>query len=168
MHILGQHATLCDEKRVCRELVSKIRRPQAKLQQLWSIGLKYNCRVQHKMLFSFTAYAGILQLYFAPQLKYRAVWCSYTWINMPLQVELQVEAIHVISRAEPLPFEVIDASRGDEEVAAAAAKGELLVTVNRDTRLDSRFVDLRTPANQAVFQLQSGVCQVCYFMPVCV
>jgi len=41
-----------------------------------------------------------------------------------LQVELQVEAIHVISRAEPLPFEVIDASRGDEEVAAAAAKGE--------------------------------------------
>ena len=78
-----------------------------------------------------------------------------------VQVELQVEAIHVISRAEPLPFEVIDASRGDEEVAAAAARGEPLVTVNRDTRLDSRFVDLRTPANQAVFQLQSGVCQVC-------
>ena len=76
------------------------------------------------------------------------------------QVEVKVEAIHVISRAEPLPFEVIDASRGDEELAAAVAKGELMVTVNRDTRLDSRPVDLRTPANQAVFQIQSGVCQV--------
>jgi aspartyl-tRNA synthetase len=76
-----------------------------------------------------------------------------------VQVELKVEAIHVISRAAALPFEVIDASRGDEELAAAVAKGELLVTVSRDTRLDSRPVDLRTPANQAVFQIQSGVCQ---------
>ena len=77
-----------------------------------------------------------------------------------LQVELKVTAIHVVSRAEALPFEVIDAARSEEEVAAAAAKGELMVTVNRDTRLDSRFVDLRTPANQAIFRVQSGVCQV--------
>ena len=82
-------------------------------------------------------------------------------MSLPIpQVELKVEAINVISRADALPFEVIDASRGDEEVAAAAAKGEALVTVNRDTRLDSRPIDLRTPANQAVFQIQSGVCQV--------
>ena len=83
------------------------------------------------------------------------------WVipTQPAQVEMKVEAIHVISRADALPFEVIDASRSDEEVAAAAARGELMVTVNRDTRLDSRPVDLRTPANQAVFQIQSGVCQ---------
>lgn len=27
-------------------------------------------------------------------------------------------------------------------------------------RLDNRFVDLRTPANQAIFRVQSEVCQV--------
>jgi len=30
----------------------------------------------------------------------------------------------------------------------------------QDTRLEHRFVDLRTPANQAIFRLQSAVCQV--------
>ena len=31
----------------------------------------------------------------------------------------------------------------------------------QDLRLEQRFVDLRTPANQAIFRLQSAVCQVC-------
>ena len=30
----------------------------------------------------------------------------------------------------------------------------------QDVRLDNRFVDLRTPANQAIFRVQSEVCQV--------
>jgi hypothetical protein len=46
------------------------------------------------------------------------------------------------------------------EVAAAAEKGEVLVTVSQDIRLDNRALDLRTPANQAIFKLQSAVCQV--------
>lgn len=46
------------------------------------------------------------------------------------------------------------------EVAAAAAKGESLVTVSQDVRLDNRVVDLRTPANQAIFRVQSAVVQV--------
>ena len=58
------------------------------------------------------------------QLLRRAGW--HAFVILSAQVELQVDSIHVISRAEPLPFEVIDASRGDEEVAAAAAKGERL------------------------------------------
>ena len=29
-----------------------------------------------------------------------------------------------------------------------------------DTRLDNRVIDLRTPANQAIFRLQSAVCQL--------
>lgn len=37
--------------------------------------------------------------------------------------------------------------------------GEL--TCAQDLRLEQRFVDLRTPANQAIFRLQSAVCQVC-------
>jgi aspartyl/asparaginyl-tRNA synthetase len=46
------------------------------------------------------------------------------------------------------------------EVAAAAEKGEVLSTVSQDVRLDNRALDLRTPANQAIFKLQSAVCQV--------
>jgi hypothetical protein len=46
------------------------------------------------------------------------------------------------------------------DIAAAAEKGELLGTVSQDVRLDNRALDLRTPANQAIFKLQSAVCQV--------
>jgi aspartyl-tRNA synthetase len=46
------------------------------------------------------------------------------------------------------------------EVAAAAERGEVLATVSQDVRLDNRVLDLRTPANQAIFKLQNGVCQV--------
>lgn len=34
------------------------------------------------------------------------------------------------------------------------------VSAGQDVRLDNRFVDLRTPANQAIFRVQSEVCQV--------
>lgn len=30
--------------------------------------------------------------------------------------------------------------------------------MNQDTRLDNRVLDLRTPANQAIFRIQSAVC----------
>jgi len=46
------------------------------------------------------------------------------------------------------------------DVAAAAEKGELLGTVSQDVRLDNRVLDLRTPANQAIFRLQHAVTQV--------
>lgn len=46
------------------------------------------------------------------------------------------------------------------EVAAAAEKGEVLASVSQDIRLDNRVLDLRTPANQAIFKLQHAVCQV--------
>lgn len=46
------------------------------------------------------------------------------------------------------------------EIAAAAEKGEVLASVSQDVRLDNRALDLRTPANQAIFKLQSAVCQV--------
>eukprot|EP00775_Hariotina_reticulata_P013281 gene13281-13412_t len=69
-------------------------------------------------------------------------------------VELQVTGIRVVSRAAgALPFELAD-------IAAAAEKGELLGSVSQDVRLDNRALDLRTPANQAIFKLQSAVCQL--------
>jgi hypothetical protein len=35
--------------------------------------------------------------------------------------------------------------------------GEQLVRVNQDTRLNYRVLDLRTPANQGIFRIQSEV-----------
>lgn len=32
--------------------------------------------------------------------------------------------------------------------------------MNQDTRLDHRVLDLRTPANQAIFRLEAGVCRL--------
>lgn len=68
--------------------------------------------------------------------------------------------IRCVSRAAALPFEVTDAARSAEAIKKAADAGELLATVGQDVRLDNRFVDLRTPANQAIFRVQSEVCQV--------
>lgn len=75
-------------------------------------------------------------------------------------VELQVKAIHVVSRADELPFQITAASRSEAEIAEAEAAGEQMARVNQGTRLDNRFLDLRTPANQAIFRIQSRVCQL--------
>lgn len=69
-------------------------------------------------------------------------------------------SIHCISRAEVLPFEISDAARSEEEIKQAEESGELKARVSQDVRLNGRYIDLRTPANQAIFKIQSGVCQV--------
>ena len=71
--------------------------------------------------------------------------------------ELRCVSIKCVSRAGPLPFDVVDASRSEGDVARAAAEGKLLATVSQDTRLDGRVVDLRVPASQAIFSIQSAV-----------
>jgi len=72
-------------------------------------------------------------------------------------VELHVTQLWVVSVAEPrLPFLIEDASRPEE-----VKEGELSITVNQDTRLDNRFLDLRTSTNQAIFRgIQAGVCRL--------
>jgi lysyl-tRNA synthetase class II len=70
-------------------------------------------------------------------------------------IELQIVEIHVISRAQDLPFQVEDAGRGEAEAAATG-----LPVVSQDTALNFRWVDTRTPANQAIFRIQAGVCQL--------
>jgi len=73
------------------------------------------------------------------------------------QIELAVTFIKVVSRAVGnLPFELVDAARPESDFE----KDDQLARVLQDTRLDNRAVDLRTPANQAIFQTQSGVCQL--------
>ncbi|KAK9868673.1 hypothetical protein WJX84_003198 [Apatococcus fuscideae] len=77
------------------------------------------------------------------------------------EVELKVIGIHCISRAGPLPFAPADAARSQAELdASEGPDGEGFVGVAQDTRLDNRTLDLRTPANQAIFRVQSAVSQL--------
>uniref|UniRef100_A0A803M5I9 aspartate--tRNA ligase n=1 Tax=Chenopodium quinoa TaxID=63459 RepID=A0A803M5I9_CHEQI len=74
------------------------------------------------------------------------------------QVEIQVRKIYCISRAAAiLPINIEDAARSEEEFEKAEKDGKQLVRVNQDTRLNYRVLDIRTPANQAIFHLSSEV-----------
>ncbi|KAG7806893.1 hypothetical protein KL921_004687 [Ogataea angusta] len=71
-------------------------------------------------------------------------------------VEISISKIYTISETPAqLPLLIEDASRSDAEAEASG-----LPVVNLDTRLDSRVIDLRTVTNQAIFRLQSGICQL--------
>lgn len=89
------------------------------------------------------------------------IYAEITVPEVPIQsttiknIELNVLEIHCINRAEELPFIVDDAGRNEE-----AAKASGMPVVNPDTCLNFRWIDLRTPANQAIFRIQSGVCQL--------
>ncbi|CAF1241841.1 unnamed protein product [Adineta steineri] len=69
-------------------------------------------------------------------------------------VELQVTKIFVVSPAEPrLPLSIEVAMRPDELNA-------YLPHAKLGTRLDNRVIDLRTPANQAIYRVEAGVCKL--------
>ncbi|CAI0606440.1 unnamed protein product [Linum tenue] len=77
------------------------------------------------------------------------------------QVEVQVRKLYCVNRALPtLPITIEDASRSEKEIEEASKAGEQLVRVNQDTRLNNRVIDLRTPAGQGIFQIQSEVSYV--------
>jgi nondiscriminating aspartyl-tRNA synthetase len=71
-------------------------------------------------------------------------------------IELHVHQVWVVSASDPqLPLQIEDAARRiSEEDEGTFAR------VNPDTRLDNRVLDLRTPANQAIFRLEAGVCSL--------
>nr|GEW99493.1 aspartate--tRNA ligase 2, cytoplasmic-like [Tanacetum cinerariifolium] len=74
------------------------------------------------------------------------------------QVEIQVRKIYCVNRAAPvLPISIEDAARSEAEIESALELGEQLVRVNQDTRLNYRVLDIRTPANQGIFSLESDV-----------
>jgi aspartyl-tRNA synthetase len=74
------------------------------------------------------------------------------------QVEVQVRKIYCVNRsASLLPISIEDAARSEAEIETALQDGVQLVRVNQDTRLNNRVLDLRTPANQAIFRIQSQV-----------
>ncbi|XP_075988341.1 aspartyl-tRNA synthetase [Anticarsia gemmatalis] len=72
-------------------------------------------------------------------------------------VELLASEVWLVSAARPqLPLQIEDASRPEKNDDPEA----LRIRVNQDTRLDNRVLDLRTPANQAIFRLEAGVCRL--------
>lgn len=72
-------------------------------------------------------------------------------------VEVHIEQIFVVSAAKPqLPLQIEDAARS---VVEGDDTG-LNIKVNQDTRLDNRVLDLRTPANQAIFRVEAGICKL--------
>jgi len=83
-------------------------------------------------------------------------------------VEIQVSSFHCVCKAKlALPFQMEDACRADavkeadvgeyneDDEVAVAADG--LVRVGQKMRLDYRWLDLRTPANQSIFRIESMV-----------
>ncbi|MCL7048121.1 hypothetical protein MKW94_027247 [Papaver nudicaule] len=74
------------------------------------------------------------------------------------QVELQVRKICAVSKAVPmLPLNIEDAARSEADIENALEAGVHLPRVTQDTRLNNRVLDLRTPANQAIFRIESEV-----------
>ena len=90
------------------------------------------------------------------------------------QVELQVVEFWGVNKSVPsLPFQLEDASRRCEDQTAelggqkqkesseeSKTDEPKMAIVNQDTRLNNRIIDLRVTTNQAIFRLQSGVCQI--------
>ncbi|VDD83401.1 unnamed protein product [Mesocestoides corti] len=69
----------------------------------------------------------------------------------PDNIELHISKVFVISASSPvLPFQIEDAVRPDDDE-------DNLSRVNQDTRLDNRFIDLRTPTNYAIYRVEHGV-----------
>ncbi|KAF3169328.1 aspartate--tRNA ligase dps1 [Orbilia oligospora] len=68
-------------------------------------------------------------------------------------VEIHISKLFIISEAGPLPIQIEDASRSEEE----AQKLGLPIT-SLATKLDNRVIDFRTVTNQAIFRVSSGVC----------
>eukprot|EP00270_Netrium_digitus_P000814 TRINITY_DN10917_c0_g1_i1.p1 TRINITY_DN10917_c0_g1~~TRINITY_DN10917_c0_g1_i1.p1 ORF type:complete len:564 (+),score=157.70 TRINITY_DN10917_c0_g1_i1:76-1692(+) len=77
------------------------------------------------------------------------------------KVELHVLKVFAVTKAASvLPLNLEDAARSEEEIQKAEKEGVQFVRVLQDTRLNNRWIDLRTPANQAIFRIQSAVGQL--------
>lgn len=76
-------------------------------------------------------------------------------------IEIEVDRIFAVHPAQRItPFAVEDAARPEESAANASEEEKALPRVLLDTRLNNRVVDLRTATNQAIFRIQSGICNL--------
>ena len=76
-------------------------------------------------------------------------------------IELDVDRIFAVHAAQRItPFAVEDAARSEESSSTATEEEKALPRVLLDTRLNNRVIDLRTATNQAIFRIQSGICNL--------
>ena len=74
-------------------------------------------------------------------------------------VEVQIQDLVLVSASEPkLPFEIDDAARSEADIVASEGSERPFARVGQDQRLNSRWIDLRVPANQAIMRTQSAIC----------
>eukprot|EP00163_Fabomonas_tropica_P002807 TRINITY_DN1222_c0_g1_i2.p2 TRINITY_DN1222_c0_g1~~TRINITY_DN1222_c0_g1_i2.p2 ORF type:complete len:590 (+),score=198.97 TRINITY_DN1222_c0_g1_i2:65-1834(+) len=76
-------------------------------------------------------------------------------------IELEVRTLHIVSlSAFELPFSLEDAMKPPTKEEVANCDADERGGVDQKTRLDNRWLDIRTPANQGIFRIQSAVCQL--------
>lgn len=76
-------------------------------------------------------------------------------------VELQITRVHAVSKAEArLPFTVEDAARNEAEIESSKTTKQPYPRIGQDVRLNHRWIDLRTPANNSIMRIQSAICQL--------
>jgi aspartyl-tRNA synthetase len=85
-------------------------------------------------------------------------------------VEIRVTKFHCVHKAiAAMPFQMEDACRPDlvretdvgaydHDANRSGSVADAGGRVGQETRLDHRWIDLRTPANQSIFRIQSAVC----------
>jgi len=75
--------------------------------------------------------------------------------------EVQIQRVYGVSKANPiLPFLVEDAARSEAEIESSQQTDRPYPRLGQELRLDNRWLDLRTPANNAIIQLKSAICQL--------
>ena len=80
-------------------------------------------------------------------------------------VEIQVKSFHITVESTTLPFQMEDACRPDAEKETDVGEytgeekesADGLIRVGQETRLNYRWLDLRTPANQSIFRVEGMV-----------
>jgi nondiscriminating aspartyl-tRNA synthetase len=74
------------------------------------------------------------------------------------EIDKQLQGVHnQISRVDVESEEGKRLLEEEEQLKKKKSEATKYVAVNLDTRLNNRALDLRTPANQAIFRIQSGV-----------
>jgi len=70
--------------------------------------------------------------------------------------EMANPKIFCVSRSMQIPLEISDLSRSEADIDNAP-EDKQYARINQDTRLNNRILDLRTPANNSIFRVQSEV-----------
>lgn len=77
-------------------------------------------------------------------------------------IEIFMEKIFTVSKAKELPFQLSDAGRHDQLDKGQnddTKEDTISVRVLQNTRLDNRWIDLRTPGSNGIFRIQSKICK---------